>query len=169
MSPPRSTSAKPRSAATSSGCRASRATAGWRSGATGRASTRRPGPGLEQTRQAAEGYLTRQGAQRELDAILADARVSGSSSRRGGRSTVTFEEAAREWLRYVEFDRKRRPATIKDYRWIVEKRLLPEFGEAKLEEVTTPQIDAWRVSLVAAGDAERRGALGEDDQQVPRA
>ncbi len=98
-----------------------------------------------------EGYLTRQGAQRELDAILADARASRIIGRQGRVATVTFEEAAREWLRYVEFDRKRRPATIKDYRWIVEKRLLPEFGEAKLEEITTPQIDAWRVRLVAGG------------------
>ena len=80
-----------------------------------------------------EGYLTRQGAQREVDAILADARVSRIVGRQGRVATVTFEEAAREWLRYVEFDRKRRPATIKDYRWIVEKRLLPEFGKAKLE------------------------------------
>ncbi len=99
----------------------------------------------------AEGYLTKQGAQRELDAILADARRHRLTSQPRLASTVTFAEAAREWLRYVEHDRKRRPSTITDYRWIVERRLLPDFGELPLESVTTQRIDNWRVELVAAG------------------
>ncbi len=99
----------------------------------------------------AEGYLTKQGAQRELDAILADARRHRITSQPRLASTVTFAEAAREWLRYVEHDRKRRPSTIADYRWIVERRLLPDFGELALESVTTQRIDNWRVELVAAG------------------
>ena len=98
-----------------------------------------------------EGYLTKQGAQRELDAILADARRSSLTSRPRRASTVTFGEAAREWLRYVEHDRKRRASTINDYRWIVERRLMPEFGAATLESITTQRIDAWRSALVAAG------------------
>ena len=99
----------------------------------------------------ADGYLTKQGAQRELDAILADARRSHLTSRPRRSSTVTFAEAAREWLRYVEHDRKRRPSTITDYRWIVKRRLLPAFGSLALESITTQRIDAWRVELVAAG------------------
>jgi Phage integrase, N-terminal SAM-like domain len=99
----------------------------------------------------AEGYLTKQGAQRELDAILADARRHRITSQPRLASTVTFAEAAREWLRYVEHDRKRRPSTIADYRWIVERRLLPDFGELALESITTQRIDNWRVDLVAAG------------------
>lgn len=99
----------------------------------------------------AQGYLTKQGAQRELDAILADARRSHLTSRPRRASTVTFAEAAREWLRYVEHDRKRRPSTINDYRWIVERRLLPDFGDAALESITTQRIDAWRVGLFTAG------------------
>jgi integrase len=99
----------------------------------------------------AEGYLTKQGAQRELDAILADARRHRITSQPRLASTVTFAEAAREWLRYVEHDRKRRRSTIADYRWIVERRLLPDFGELALESVTTQRIDNWRVELVAAG------------------
>ena len=106
-----------------------------------------------------EGYLTKQGAQRELDAILADARRSNLTSRPRRSSTVTFGEAAREWLRYVELDRKRRASTVNDYRWIVERRLLPEFGSATLESITTQRIDAWRSRLVAAGGLEDGEAL----------
>jgi hypothetical protein len=43
-----------------------------------------------------EGYLTKQGAQRELDAILADARQTNLTSRPRRSSTVTSGEAARE-------------------------------------------------------------------------
>jgi len=102
----------------------------------------------------AEGYLTKQGAQRELDAILSDARRNRLTSQPRRSSTVTFAEAAREWLRYVEHDRKRRPSTIADYRWIVERRLLPDFGELSLESITTQRIDNWRVELVAGGGIE---------------
>jgi integrase len=102
----------------------------------------------------AEGYLTKQGAQRELDAILADARRSQLTSRPRRSSSVTFGEAAAEWLRYVEHDRQRRPSTVADYRWIVERRLRPDFGALPLESITTDRIDAWRVELVAAGAVE---------------
>jgi integrase len=106
-----------------------------------------------------EGYLTKQGAQRELDAILADARRTKLTGRQRRSSTVTFDEAAREWLRYVEHDRKRRASTVSDYRWIVERRLIPEFGSLTLESITTPRIDAWRSGLVAAGGLEDGEAL----------
>jgi integrase len=106
---------------------------------------------VDEAGRPAEGYLTKQAAQRELDAILADARRHRITSQPRLASTVTFAEAAAEWLRYVEHDRKRRPSTITDYRWIVERRLLPDFGEFALESVTTQRIDNWRVELVAAG------------------
>ncbi|HET9153940.1 MAG TPA: hypothetical protein VFN85_07475 [Solirubrobacterales bacterium] len=85
------------------------------------------------------------------EAPIADARRHRITSQLRLASTVTFVEAAREWLRYVEHDLKRRPSTITDYRWIVERRLLPDFGELALEVVTTRGIDNWRVELVAAG------------------
>ena len=109
----------------------------------GKAWTRRGRP--------AEGYLTKQGAQRELDAILVEARRNRITSTPRLASKVTFEEAAREWLRYVEHDRRRRPSTVRDYRRILEQRLLPAFGELALEAVTTLRIEAWRMDLVAGG------------------
>ena len=65
---------------------------------------------------------------------------------------VTFGHAAREWMRYVEHDRKRRPSTIRDYRRELETRLIPEFGEGTpLSEITTADIEAFRERLVAEG------------------
>src|SRR5437870_2607169 len=67
------------------------------------------------------GYFTKQLAQRELDAILADARRGQLIAPVRPAGGVSFEEAAEEWLRYVEHDRKRRPSTVRDYRIVVDK------------------------------------------------
>jgi integrase len=97
----------------------------------------------------AAGYLTKRGAQHALDEILADARrgqLLGPVRASGG---VTFAEAAAEWLRYVEHDRKRKPSTIRDYRIVVDRVLVPALGAAPLEAVTSAHLDAFRESLVA--------------------
>jgi integrase len=97
------------------------------------------------------GSLTKQGAQRELDGILAEARrgqLVFSGRPVGG---LSFADAAAEWLRYVEHDRKRRPSTIKDYRVVVDKVLVPVFGDAPLEALTSAHVDAFRGQLVAEG------------------
>jgi integrase len=99
----------------------------------------------------AAGYLTKRGAQHALDEILADARrgqLLGPVRPSGG---VTFGEAAAEWLRYVEQDRKRRPSTVRDYRIVVEKVLAPALGDAPLAAITRGHIDAFRARLVAEG------------------
>ncbi len=109
----------------------------------GKAWTQRGRPG--------EGYLTKQAAQRELDAILADARRGQLLAPARPASGVTFADAAAEWLRYVEHDRQRRPSTIRDYRIVVDKVLVPVLGEAPLAAITSAHVDAFRARLVAEG------------------
>ncbi len=96
-----------------------------------------------------EGYLTKQQAQHALDEILADARRVGPGARRRVGSQPTFADAAQEWLHYVEFDRKRRASTLRDYRHVVDNALEPMFGEVPFEQLTSEMIDAYRVHLVA--------------------
>jgi integrase len=99
----------------------------------------------------AGGYLTKRTAQHALDTILADARrgqLLGPIRPTGG---VTFADAAAEWLRYVEHDRKRRESTIRDYRIVVDRVLVPALGTAPLEAITSGHIDAFRAALVAEG------------------
>ena len=70
---------------------------------------------------------------------------------------VTFGGAAREWLRYVEHDRKRRLSTVQDYRREMERRLIPEFGEeTPLVEITTERIEEFRERMVAEGELSPR-------------
>src|SRR4051794_4894317 len=65
---------------------------------------------------------------------------------------ATFAEAAAEWLRFVEFDRRRRRSTVRDYRNNVRLHLIPEFGpETALKTITYRRIDSYRERLVEDG------------------
>jgi integrase len=69
---------------------------------------------------------------------------------------ATFADAAAEYLRYAEHDRGCKPSTLRDYRSRMNAHLLPAFGNRRLEEITTRDVERWRASLVAAADG---GAL----------
>lgn len=62
------------------------------------------------------------------------------------RTGATFADAAAEWLRYVEHDRAVKPSTLTDYRSSV-GRLLAEFGDLPVEDLTPQRIEAWRAGL----------------------
>ena len=94
-----------------------------------------------------EGYLTKQGAQQLLDEILVEARKAGPVASRRSHD-VTFADAAAEWPRYVEFDRKRRATTMRDYRRMVDQVLVPIFGDLPLRAVSSELIDAFHVHLL---------------------
>ena len=117
--------------------------------ADGRQVMQRLGPAWSGRGRPPEGYFTRRTAEEALQTILTDARRGHLP---GAVVTgATFADAAAEWLRYVEPDRKRRPSTIANYRNVVRHDLLPEFGEAPLEQITTEWVDAYRARLVAEG------------------
>jgi integrase len=109
---------------------------------------RRLGPAWTGRGRPPEGYLTKITAQAALDAILADAR-RGQLTGQVATTKATFAEAAAEFLRWIEHDRQRKRSTLDDYRSAVNAHLLPAFGTLRLEEVTTPRVDAWRAKAVA--------------------
>jgi Phage integrase SAM-like domain len=99
-------------------------------------------------RRPPAGYLTKGQARRVFDELLVEARsVRPGAQRMVGRQ-VTFADAAAEWLHYVEFDRRRRPSTLRDYRQAVDQVLVPTFGALELEDLTSEMIDAFRCHLV---------------------
>ena len=117
--------------------------------ADGRQVMKRLGPAWSGQGRPPDGYLTRRTAEHALQAILTDARRGELP---GAVTTgATFADAAAEWLRYVEHDRKRRPSTLEDYRHVVRHNLLPEFGETPIEQITTEWVDSYRAGLVAEG------------------
>jgi integrase len=61
--------------------------------------------------------------------------------------SVTFAEAAAEYLRFAEQDRGCKPSTVRGYRNAINVHLLPVFGEMKLEDVTVQEIERWRAGI----------------------
>ena len=107
----------------------------------GRQVQRRIGPAWTERGRPAAGYFTKRLAQAWLGELLHEAR----RGRLPGmvQTGATFEDAAAEWLRYVEHDRGRKPSTIAGYRAIVRAQLVPAFGDVPVESITTALIEAW--------------------------
>jgi hypothetical protein len=74
------------------------------------------------------------------------------------RTGATVADAAAEYLRYVEHDRARKPTTVNGYRWIVNHRILPRWGDRRLEDVTTAEVEAW-IGKLTVKPSSRRKAL----------
>jgi integrase len=97
------------------------------------------------------GHLTQAQAEARLQAMLNGEDESVAVELPPGASP-TFAAAGREWLAYVEHDRKRRRSTVQDYRRELERVLIPEFGELiPLDQIDTARIDSYREKLVAEG------------------
>ena len=107
----------------------------------GRQVQRRIGAAWTQRGRPPAGYFTKRTAEDWLRERLDEVRRGTLPGM--VRTGATFAEAAVEWLRYIERDRGRKPSTIVGYRAILRSQLLPAFGEYRLEDITTPMIEAW--------------------------
>ena len=87
-----------------------------------------------------DGYFTKGKAQAHLDELL---RQTRDGSLPGLVQTgKTFADAADEWLAYSENVRDCKPSTMRDYRNMA-RVLVREFGNHKIETITTQDIDLW--------------------------
>jgi hypothetical protein len=119
--------------------------------ADGRRLQRRLGRVWAKRSRAPKGYLTRAQAEGRLQAML-DGKDESVPVEAPPEPVPTFGMAGREWLAYIEHDRKRRRSTVQGYRRELERVLIPAFGEnTPLDEIDTAQIDAYRAKLVAEG------------------
>lgn len=114
---------------------------------SGRQIKRRLGPAHVGRGRPAAGTWTQRQAEDALRDLLTDLGREPDGPAEG----VTFADAVRSWLHYVEHDRKRRPSTIRDYRIASQHHLLPEFGSLPLAAITVDDVDRWRARLVAEG------------------
>jgi integrase len=113
----------------------------------GRQVQRRLGPAWTERGRPPAGYFTKRTAENWLRDTL-DAARRGTLP--GAVATgATFADAAAEWLRYVEADRDCKPSTLRDYRSVVESKLLPEFEKIRLEDISPQMIERWRANMGA--------------------
>ncbi len=114
------------------------------------------GPAWTGRGRPAAGYVTRRLAEDWLRSVLGEARRGTLAGM--VKTGATFADAAAEWLRYIEHDRGRKPSTVEGYRAIVRAQLLPAFGEAPLESITTSMVERW-IGSAGGSASSRRKAL----------
>jgi integrase len=106
------------------------------------------GPAWTERGRPAAGYFTNRLAEDWLRERLDEARRGTLPGM--VRTGASFADAAAEWLRYLEVDRRRKPSTVAGYRSIVRSELLPAFGDLALEAVTPTVIEAWLAAMSQA-------------------
>lgn len=115
---------------------------------TGRQVQKKLGPAWTRRGRPPAGSFTRPVAEQWLCATLERNRARTTPPDAGTRAL--FDEAAAEWLRYIEHDRRRKPTTVRGYRTLLEVHVLPEFGGMLLTEITTEQIGRWAWGISCA-------------------
>ena len=66
---------------------------------------------------------------------------------------MTFAEAAAEYLRFSQEDRGCKPSTVRNYRNMINRHLLPAFGAMRVEHLSVREIERWRSGMTAVRDA----------------
>jgi integrase len=123
----------------------------------GRQVQKKLGPAWSDRGRPPAGYFTKRQAEAWLRDVLDEARRGTLPGM--VRSGATFADAAAEWLRYVEEDRERKPSTVRDYRSVLDSRLLPVFGWMAIEAITPAEIERWRRSLTGLSNRTKNKLL----------
>ena len=123
----------------------------------GRQVQKKLGPAWTERGRPPAGYFTKRLAEDWLRDVLHDARHGTFAGQ--VRTGATFADAAAEWLRYIEVDRRRKPSTVEGYKVIVRSQLLPAFGEVPVESVTTEAIEQWLSSLPGAASSRTKALV----------
>lgn len=126
--------------------------AAWRD-AAGKQHQRKLGPAWTKRGRPEGEHLTERMAQEKLDEIIADARRGTLEMRK--RTGATFADAAAEFLRYVR-ERERETSTIADYKSVIDRYLLAEFGSILIEDITPDMIDDYKLRLLGEGRLSNR-------------
>lgn len=123
----------------------------------GRQVQKKIGPAWTERGRPAAGFFTKRLAEEWLGNVLHQA--SRGIMEGQTRTGATFADAAAEWLRYVEFDRERKPSTVVGYQTIVRSKLLPAFGEMSLESITAETIERWLASSGGAASSRSKSLV----------
>jgi integrase len=123
----------------------------------GRQVQKKIGPAWTERGRPAAGYFTKRLAEDWLRSVLEEARRGTLIG--AVRTGATFDDAAAEWLRYVEHDRGRKPSTVAGYKAIVRSQLLPAFGSLSLESITTAMIEQWVGSAGGSASSRRKSLV----------
>jgi integrase len=91
------------------------------------------------------GFLTKRGAEAQLQELLVEERRRLAAPSPQHSDTVTFGAACSEWLRWTEVERGRRDSTIAGYRNAIDRVLVPAFGaETSIRAITSEDVENFK-------------------------
>lgn len=114
---------------------------------------------LGKTRTSAtRSGLTRTQAEKELRVVREriEAEVAAEASRRPG-SEVRLSRLAEIHFNELEQVEGRKIFTVADYRMILDGHLIPYFGDVRMDEVTTQDVEAFIQRQLTEGSRRRKG------------
>lgn len=97
-------------------------------------------------------FRLKESAQAHLDKVTADVVRGEYVSPRS--SAVTFRAVATEWL---EGKGTREPKTVAGYRSLLDKLILPHWGDEKLKDITHADVQRWVSQLSTSGSVRTEG------------
>jgi len=124
----------------------------------GRQVQKKLGPAWTERGRPAAGYFTKRTAEAWLRDVLDEARRGTLAGL--VRTGVRFAEAAEDYLLWLEFERDRKPSTLRGYRTIVRGSLLPTFGDVLLEDLTPERWSGSRRGLAPTARSRTRRRSG---------
>jgi integrase len=110
---------------------------------------RKIGPAWTGRGRPASGYFTKRLAEDWLRDRLGELQRAEVPAVAPAALGVTFEEAAREYLRYATEDRGCKPSTVRGYRNTINVHLVPVFGSMKLTDIGVQEIERWRAGMTS--------------------
>ena len=116
---------------------------------------KRLGKDWKESGQPALGFLRERDARAALDAILVDARRGAAAQ---GRTGVTFKDVAEGWYGSGKLKRDWSSSTQRDYRSVLDHHLIKNFGDLRIESISSSRIERWRDEQVADHKMSRRNA-----------
>jgi hypothetical protein len=102
---------------------------------------------LDRARPPARGLLHEAPEQAWLRDVLEPGRAGCPAG--DGPDGPDARRCRRAYLRYLADDRQRKPSTVRDARSVIRNRLLPRFGERRLEDITEREVERWARRLGA--------------------
>jgi integrase len=108
-------------------------------------------------------YMTKRLAEAALRTILHEADQGTLAGMR--RTGATIEDAAAEYLRYVEQVGEVEPTVLRDYRGVIDGYLIPWFRGRALESIHHRDVSEYRDTLMEKGRSLRAMPEGEPERE----